>query len=79
LRTDLHKYVRWDTGKEEIYALSDDPQERRDLVAKPDLLSALQLLYSASADGARLNHEPGTQPQLDAATLEALRTLGYLQ
>jgi arylsulfatase A-like enzyme len=76
LRTAQHKYIRWETGKEEVYDLRADPREHLDLAASDGSASGLRQLFAA-LDAA----QPATtapQPVLDARTEAAMRALGYL-
>ncbi len=79
LRTPAHKYVHWDSGKEEVYDLTTDPEERRDLAGIDATLGPLRQLYATihrsrpAADG---KPQP---PQLDGGAEQALRALGYLR
>jgi arylsulfatase A-like enzyme len=76
LRTARYKYVRWDTGKEEIYNLEVDPEELRDLAGSSSAREALHPLYAAAVgDGAAPR---AVQPLLDYRAEAALRALGYL-
>jgi arylsulfatase A-like enzyme len=76
LRTARYKYVRWDTGKEEIYNLEADPEELCDLAGSSGAREALHPLYAAAVgDGAAPR---AVQPLLDYRAEAALRALGYL-
>jgi arylsulfatase A-like enzyme len=77
LRTARYKYVRWDTGKEEIYNLEADPEELWDLAGSSSAREVLQPLYAAAVgDGAAPR---AVQPLLDHRAGAALRALGYLR
>ena len=76
LRTERHTYIRWPSGKEEVYDRASDPAERVDLAARVDLRRSL----AATLDRERRAtppppRAPGTSPRLRAA----LRALGYAQ
>ena len=79
VRTLNHKYVRWQSGKEEVYDLMQDPTEQRDLAGVPGAVEPLRQLYSAVNRDAFAPTAQGAQPTLDATTAAALRSLGYLQ
>jgi arylsulfatase A-like enzyme len=80
LRGASEKYLRREgDGREELYDLSADPGELRDLSAeRPDrtraLREQLERRLAELADDARAPLEPGDD---DAETLERLRALGY--
>jgi arylsulfatase A-like enzyme len=78
LRTRDHQYIHWEDGREEVYDLATDPQERRDLVGVDGALRPLRQLY-AQADAQSRAHVPdSTQSGTDGRTREALRSLGYI-
>jgi arylsulfatase A-like enzyme len=71
------KLVRASPGGSELYDLSADPQERRDLHA---VHSATPTLESTLEDWLQSVAAPTAEPtNLDAETLERLRTLGYVE
>jgi arylsulfatase A-like enzyme len=72
---------RWDVGDEktyfELYRLSDDPGERRDLFEQhPEQTARLQQRLAEWGDAVA---QGPTRAELDDATREALRALGYDQ
>lgn len=80
------KYIRWTTsGREELYDLQRDPGEKVSLAASApaELLEGRRLLASFEAEGRRgrqlLRLTEGETTELDAHTLERLRSLGYAQ
>jgi arylsulfatase A-like enzyme len=80
VRTVAQKYVRWDSGKEELYNLAADPAEQRDVLvtAAAESLQSLQALLPgthASRETARMVRAP----PVEGGVAEALRTLGYVQ
>jgi len=77
VRTTHHKYVRWEDGREEAYDLAADPQERRDLAGIDDILNPLRQLSAQVDVGVKVPF-PTTQSSPDRRTLEALRSLGYV-
>ncbi|HUI24827.1 MAG TPA: sulfatase, partial [Candidatus Kryptonia bacterium] len=79
LRTLNRKYVRWENGKEEVYDLTQDPTEQRDLAGSATAVEPLRQLYAAVNTNASAGAARGTQPTLDAQAAAALRSLGYLQ
>ena len=77
LRTSTHKYVRWETGKEEVYDLRSDPGERVDLAGNGSTIAPLR----AMMDGFEATRgDRSTAPvRPSGATREALRALGYVR
>lgn len=70
---------RWNLDDEstyfELYHIADDPTEQNDLYeAHPDVIARLQPLLSEWGDSVA---QGPTRPELDDATREALRALGY--
>ena len=80
IRTPGYKYIRWQDGREEVYDLRTDPQERINLVALSEVLEPLRTLSAAmetlltQRDG-----QPGPMPPIDPRTEHALEALGYLR
>ncbi|MCB9850108.1 MAG: sulfatase [Phycisphaerales bacterium] len=83
---DGYKYIRWlICGDEELYDLRTDPYEQHNLLPLEDetpLLQARALVAQAEQDANRLKEhwdlgEP-TKVEMDDATLERLRNLGYV-
>ncbi|MHC4066986.1 MAG: sulfatase [Planctomycetota bacterium] len=80
------KYIRWlDSGVEELYDLTEDPQERWNLArSRADLLRRGRKLVQAHQEQqSSLAKELGIGPdpaeiEHDAETLEELRSLGYV-
>lgn len=80
------KYIRWTTsGREELYDLQHDPGEKENLAASApsDLAEGRRLLENFEAEGRKarqlLRLTDGETTELDAHTLERLRSLGYAQ
>jgi hypothetical protein len=64
-----------DGDKVELYDLKADPQQEKDLAPQhPDVVASLRDQLRRLAEGAS---RPGAAP--DAAQLEQLRSLGYVQ
>jgi hypothetical protein len=78
VRTRDRKYVRWASGKEEVYDLLRDPREQRDLAGVEATVAPLRRLY-AQLDLERASARVATVPALNAKTRSAMRALGYLQ
>ncbi len=76
VRTAHHKYVRWEDGREELYDLRHDPQERHDLAAVDEAVQPLRQL-AAKPIGSTHPIPDSAQPAVDRRTVEALRSLGY--
>ena len=58
VRTPEHRFIRWDTGRRELYDLATDPWERQNLAkVEPELAATLEArldeLLAASADAGR--------------------------
>ena len=56
VRTPEHRFIRWDTGRRELYELSTDPWERKNLAKEESELAAtlearLDELLAASTRG----------------------------
>jgi arylsulfatase A-like enzyme len=63
-----------------LYDLAADPGERWDLAATlPDTLAALRAYLDGTLDGLRQVSMRRAETSLDPATLERLRSLGYVQ
>ncbi|MBZ0113753.1 MAG: sulfatase-like hydrolase/transferase [Thermoanaerobaculia bacterium] len=85
LRTERWKYLRFDGGREELYDLQSDPGEQRNLLLEiPDVLelSDFQVVVDfrrrAEEILAARNTSRG-RVEVDALTLEELRSLGYVK
>jgi hypothetical protein len=78
VRTRDRKYVRWENGKEELYDLTADPGERRDLAAVPSMQPAVDALRAAAEHGAAAPTAAGALPG-DERGRAALRALGYVR
>jgi arylsulfatase A-like enzyme len=76
LRTQDRKYIRWANGKEEMYDLTNDPRELRDLAGSDETLQPLRELYAAVV-GNRAGPVGASVPGSDPRTENALRALGY--
>jgi len=79
LRTARYTYVRWPSGKEEVYDRRRDPRELRDLAARRSLVRALARRLDA-------DREPASAPPVcrlrkgdDERTRRALHALGYVR
>jgi choline-sulfatase len=73
VRTLEHKYIR--APRPELYALADDPGEKRDLASEqPERVRELDALVAARAPGR--NAAPNLAP--DAEVTQRLRALGYV-
>jgi arylsulfatase A-like enzyme len=79
IRGAQHKYVRWQTGKEEVYDLGVDPGELRDLAAIDTVSQPLRQLYAIFDQNPMMHSVPKREPELDAAAEAALRALGYIR
>jgi arylsulfatase A-like enzyme len=79
LRTADEKYIRWDSGREEVYDLRNDPQELRDVAAITGTAEPLRLVYAELERDREKTARPVTAPVLDERTRAALRALGYAQ
>jgi hypothetical protein len=69
--------VRWEDGREEVYDLHADPQERIDLAGVPGVLPPLRQLYAGVTGGPAPSVAQAGRPSLDSGTAEAMRVLGY--
>ncbi|MBI4517709.1 MAG: sulfatase [Deltaproteobacteria bacterium] len=78
LRTAGHKYVRWPSGKEEVYNLLQDPRELRDLAGIDAAVSPLRQLFAELDRSTIVRPESVLAPALGEKTRSALRALGYL-
>lgn len=72
-----HKYIWWSDGPDELYDLVADPRELDNLVGRgrpreAELREALLALVEAT-------RTPGVARDVDAETLERLRSLGYVE
>jgi len=75
LRTAGLKYIVSANGKQELYDLTNDPAELRDLAAREDLLAAQRtLLHNMLARRATPQAAPQT---VDATARQRMHTLGY--
>ena len=76
VRTEQLKYVRWSSGKEELYDLSSDPLEQRDIA---DIAATVDLTWARNltTERARRATQAGDAP-VDTAYLQAaMERLGY--
>jgi arylsulfatase len=78
LRTPTYTYVRWENGKEELYDLTKDPGEIRDLAGSGAPLDIVHRLYAALAPEEPAVPPRSGQPPFDGGTEAALRALGYV-
>lgn len=78
IRTADRKYVRWASGKEEVYDLAADPGEQRDLAGVASVVAPLR---AAAADVEHVLAARATPVAAPAAsaTVGALRSLGYVE
>jgi hypothetical protein len=65
-------------GKEEVYDLVQDPSERRDVAGVDAKVNPLRELFAQLDNGRRPETHVATRPGLDSGTLQALRSLGYV-
>jgi arylsulfatase A-like enzyme len=73
-----YKLIVSDRGEPELYDLDADPEETEDLTAAhPEIVSELAAELSKWVD-ARAAAAGSEAPEMDAETLENLRSLGYL-
>jgi arylsulfatase A-like enzyme len=85
LRTEQWKYLRFDGGREELYDLTSDPGEQRDLLLEiPEVLehSDFQVVAEFREKAEEILAARSTsreRVEVDALTLEELRALGYLK
>ncbi|WP_129116804.1 sulfatase [Halegenticoccus tardaugens] len=82
VRTDEYKFIAHSDGAEELYRVSDDPGETRNLVdARPEraasLRSVLEERLGAFGDVSNVDGD-GDAVSMTAATQNRLRDLGYL-
>lgn len=86
LLSDDVKYIRWEiSGSEELYDVEADPHEQQPLVEVPvrlesarDQLDELEARYDSLRRRYGLPDELSTPHDLDPATREQLRSLGYI-
>jgi len=83
---DGFKYIRYlETGREELYALTEDPEEQSSLVSLyPDKVQeakSLLLEHDQKADAIRAYYRTALEEkaELDEEALRELRSLGYVQ
>lgn len=78
IQTERYHYVR--APSEELYDLEQDPEEEHNLVGeKPAIAQSLQqALQEIISRYHRPRAEPGQNANLDAETVEKLRSLGYV-
>ncbi|MDG2305924.1 MAG: sulfatase [Candidatus Binatia bacterium] len=76
LRTGGHTYVRWPSGKEEVYDRRSDPGELRDRAADAGLRRSLAARFDRAEPGAPRALKPISRA---AGVRAALRALGYVQ
>lgn len=80
LRTATHKYVQGSDGREELYALADDPGETRDLSgAEPALTAELRGRLATWRAGFTPAAPDDDAPELDAEVRRRLHDLGYIE
>lgn len=79
IRTSDRNYVRWEDGKEEVYDLVADPQERIDLAGDTGVVEPLRRLYADLGVSTAPEVAEAKQPRIEGGTAEAMRALGYLQ
>jgi arylsulfatase A-like enzyme len=79
VRTAHAKYVRWQNGKEEVYDLTIDPAERRDLAGVEPMVTARRAEYAALERGLVASVVPGPIDARLPANLLGLRALGYVR
>lgn len=79
------KYIHWPSnGKEEFYDIEKDPYELENLFERKtqEVVQARKLLRERAEDAERIRRHYGFEAaekvELDAQTLEQLRTLGYV-
>ncbi|MCK5689853.1 hypothetical protein KAI87_11315, partial [Myxococcota bacterium] len=90
LRSDRYKYIRhlrnnrllpaypFVAGKEELYDLKHDPQERKNIIATaPDVAQSFRAELKRKRHGKK-NLSTG-EAQLSEETVEVLRALGYVK
>jgi len=78
VRTLDRKYVRWDNGKEEVYDLTADPREQRDVVGLDAYLRPLRELY-ALEQNTTAPSLIAARPFVEPSEAAALHALGYVQ
>jgi choline-sulfatase len=78
LRTERWKYIHRDGGPDELYDLAADPGERTNLLAAEDPPGVAEELRQRALAVAASRPAAGERVELDAATIEELKALGYL-
>lgn len=85
IRTSQWKFIRtFQPDIEELYHLSTDPQERRNLAAEPAFekirtnLQQLQEKNTAANRGLAISRGPASRADIDLETQDKLKSLGYL-
>jgi hypothetical protein len=73
-----YKYIWYSHGKEELFDLESDPYEQNDLSSEnPYLVGDLRHLLWETAEPGDVATESEKGPQIDQATKDALKALGY--
>jgi hypothetical protein len=72
------KFISSTSGKQELYDLSVDPNEERNLYREGDRASVELQTLLESWLGTLARHPPSRQT-LDRETMDRLRSLGYVQ
>ncbi len=76
LRSRTHKYIRHEEGEDELFDLGQDPDETRSVLAEePVLAEQVHGLLERYLEGAVAT----SGPELDDASIEAMRALGYVE
>jgi arylsulfatase A-like enzyme len=74
------KLVVSTTGKRELYDLQTDPGERRNILQTGENATEARILEVELAQWLKTQGKaPGKTPKMDSATLERLKSLGYVQ
>jgi len=76
LRSERFKYIEWAHGKEEVYDLRSDPNERRDLAGQEELIAALRTQLRERVVAQLVPLGPSAA-RVDDRTRELMRVLGY--
>jgi arylsulfatase A-like enzyme len=74
IRTADRKYIRWESGKEEVYDLDADPAEQRDLAGNDVAVAPLRALWAARDSGTPPTASAMQSPR--AMNAAALRSAG---
>jgi len=74
------KLIEGSDGRRELYDLTEDPGEERDLAAsRPERAAELADALARFRERLRARAESAESPEIDAATREELRSLGYIK